>query len=192
MCLEQLANFNKYQINATGRVITFQHHYIKELCKTQQRTGQLQLLDFSKCQAVENAHSYHPWFKDVSQNLFYIHHTDNVATAVAQAFVDKCKETDFDGWIQTVLPKPTPISVRSHINQDNFAEVLGIFWKRNIQEWKTNPVLIPIPIQELFNLTQLSEWVERLCNRPLSNPARLAAVHQMWLSKNSKLANELL
>jgi hypothetical protein len=114
-----------------------------------------------------------------------------MSAAIVQAFIHKRKMPDFDNWVQTMLPH-IPVGIMSRVNQDNLADVLSIFWKKNIQSWQSNSKLIPIPFRDLVDQTGLTKWVERLCNQPLSDPARLAQTQQAWLDKNSALASALL
>jgi hypothetical protein len=193
VCLEQLDNFGRYSINHVGMIATsLEDNYFKELCKRQQKTNQLQTLDQARCFAIENAHTYYDWFRDLTANLFYIDHDDSISTQVAQAFVDKRTPDNFESWVQRIMPNHTPPSMLSQITQDNFADILSIFWKRNIREWQSNPALTPIPFRDLFDLSSLTHWVEQLCGQPISNPDQLSATHQAWLSKNSKLAMALI
>jgi hypothetical protein len=193
ICLEQLDNFDRYSINDTGMVVTsLEDNYFKELCKRQQKTNQPQTLDFDQCVAIENAHNYFDWFRDITTNLFYIHHTESISTQVAQAFVDKRKPENFDQWVQRIMPAHTPPSMLSQITQDNFADILSVFWKKNIREWQSNSALTPIPFCDLFDLSLIAPWVEQLCGQPISDHGRLSNTHQTWLNKNSKLARALL
>jgi hypothetical protein len=124
--------------------------------------------------------------------LFYIHHDESISTQVAQAFVDKRKPDNFDSWVQRIMPNHTSPLMLSQITQDNFADILSIFWKKNIGEWQSNPALTSIPFGDLFDLSLITPWVEKLCGQPISDPDQLAATHQAWLNKNSKLATALL
>lgn len=193
VCLEQLDNFDRYSVNSTGMIVTsLEDNYFKELCKRQQKTNQQHSLDFDRCLTIENAHCYYDWFQDITTNLFYIHHDDSISTKVAQAFVDKRKPDNFDSWVQRIMPNHTPPSMLSQINQDNFADILSIFWKKNLRDWQSNSALTPIPFKDLFDSASITQWVERLCNQPISDPDRLANTHQAWLNKNSTLATALL
>jgi len=167
-------------------------NYFKELCKQQQKTNQPQTLNQARCLAIENAHNYYDWFLDITSNLFYIHHDESISTQVAQVFVDKRKQENFESWVQRIMPNNIPSSMLAQITQDNFANILSIFWKKNIGEWQSNPMLTPIPFRDLFDFSSITPWVEQLCGQPISDPDKLADTHRAWLNKNSKLATALL
>jgi len=193
VCLEQINSFDRYSIDDNGMIETaLDDNYFKELCKTQQQTDQSQTIDPDRCFEIENAHSYFDWFGTMTTNLFYIHYEDSKTPAVVQAFANKRKQSEFDNWIQKIMPSHVPTVLLSQINQNNFVDALGIFWKKNIQQWQANSMLTPIPLQDLFDLTALTKWVERLCNQPLSNPKQLSDTYQAWLNKNLRLATALL
>lgn len=192
VCLEQLQGFDRYQIDANGTIRTsLGDNYLKELCKAEQRTTQRQPLINDCCASVENAHSYHSWFHELTNNLFYIHHDDADTLAIVRTFIQKRAESNIDLWIKQTMPRHIPETIIAKINQENFDNVLSIFWKKNIQEWQSNSLLTPIPIRDLFNIVKLTKWVETLCGQPLSNPTQLANTHQMWLNKNSILLTSL-
>lgn len=191
-CLEQISNFNRYIIDDNGMVQSpVENTYLKEFCKEEQRTKQHRAVDIDQCAEVENAHSYHSWFPDLTTNLFYIHYSDADSLSVVQTFIRKRAESDFNAWIKQTMPTHIPDKLLGQINQENFANVLDIFWKKNINEWQSNPMLTPIPLQDLFELTSLTKWAVQLCNQPLTDPAKLTNTHQTWLSKNFDLLTSL-
>lgn len=193
VCLEQISNFNNYHIDATGKIyMSHRDNYFKELCRTEQRYKQKQLVDFTQCFPIENSHSYHDWFRDITSNLFYIYYHDLATPMIVETFINKRKGEDFNKWLQEILPTHIPSALQSRVTQHNLIDVLGIFWKKNMHNWQANAALTPIPMTDLFELTALSQWVERLCNQPLSNPAQLAKTHRAWLAKNSNLVSALL
>lgn len=190
--LEQLTGFNRFRIddNGTARSL-LQDNYFKEFCKAEQRTQQRQVLDPDRCFEIENAHSYHPWFQELTTNLFYIKYNEEDALPVINAFICKRLEADFNLWVKLTMPPQTPSVLLDKITLDNFSNVLSIFWKKNMSEWDLNSSLTPIPFRDLFDLPKLSKWVERLCGQPLRDPAQLAKTHQAWLNKNSILSKIL-
>lgn len=190
-CLQQLNNFDRYRFDVNGCTIyPLAYNYLKELCKEEQRTNQHQSVDISRCFEIENAHNYCPWFQQLTSNLFYIHHNDNDTLPIVEAFIRKRPEIDFDLWVKT-MSSHIPSELLDKINPENYRDVLSIFWKKNIRCWQANSLLTPIPFRDLFEISTLTNWVERLCGQPLSNPDQLASMHQAWLDKNSTLLTSL-
>lgn len=193
ICLEQLNSFNRYTINDKGTIRTDDSdNYLKELCKTEKYTNCHQLIDINRCLEIENAHSYHHWFQELTPNLFYIHYNDIYTQIIVQTFMYKRQESDFAMWVKKTMPPNIPRELIEKINQENFSNALSIFWKKNMREWQSNSMLTPIPLQDFFDSKTLTKWVERLCGQPISDKIKFNNTHQAWLDKNSELISTLL
>ena len=193
VCLEQIDNFDRYVIDKTGMVETdIEDNYFKFFCKTQQQLGYTLSIDPTRCFEIENAHSYHDWFANLTPNLFYIHYENDKTSTVVKEFIHKRMKPEVENWIKEIMPPHIPAKLVSKINSNNIEDVLSIFWTKNINRWQANSMLTPIPLQDLFDLSMLTKWVERLCDQPLTDPDRLADTYQAWLSQNSRLANALI
>ena len=190
ICLSQIEqDENAVSVLDNGRVVSA-NEYFKKICSLHYNKSRPDL-DYSKIFPVENSHHLLPWFKQVSDQLYFIDYPDRCQRQIVDIYIAKARRGNIEYvWhreIELGLLDNVHKSLQHKISQENIVEVIKINWKRNLRGWRTDTTLAPIQLSEFFDLEKFAEIVMNVSKLDKINMDLLKKQHNNWTSKNQIL-----
>jgi hypothetical protein len=183
VCIEQLMASSIHTPDQNG-MIELDNYYFKII--TGSNDADLEKIDHSKLQQIENTHYYHEFYRSLTNNIFYIDYPENLQTLIFESYFKKRCDSNYEKMYQQHLPL-IPENIRHLVTVDNIEKILNRLWFRNIRSWRSVESLTKIQFSEILTYNTLTTIVEKIIQQPLSDPERLRLSYQQWADKNLDL-----
>lgn len=191
LCLQQINCSAQFQAKITSTGLTLHNdHYFKEICETLYTANVVMPvdLDLAKISPVENSHYYFDWFSTLTDKLYYINCPDDVVSGLVEIYIAKrhngsltrfvnSNKNTLPNWLQNELTEKTAINISSTL------------WLKQLKNWRSNPNLTAIELEDFFKQDTLQYIVEQLIKQPLTDIAKFNDTQLKWTANNAVLKN---
>jgi hypothetical protein len=186
LCLSQLHNYSNFFLDTNG-AINLERQYFKQI--TQQiyyKNLNQSDIEFSNVNPIENTHYYLDFYTSIAKQIYYIDYPDSYQIKILESVKKKRHNDSWEDFLE-FNKEFLPEFAKQKVTIDNMIDIFLARWNRNLSGWKNNPHIIPVNFLDFFNATKIQAIVEKIIQRPLTDPNVFLTIWQSWLEKNQNL-----
>jgi hypothetical protein len=105
---------------------------------------------------------------------------------IIETYIDKRHQGNRDKFIKVSLAK-IPMTLQKIIPDNKRLEAIGKTWLRHQNIWRNNPVMHPIALVDLFDLSKLKSIVKEITQKDLVSLDQFEGLYYQWIQKNQHL-----
>lgn len=187
LCWSQLFDsWSLYAQRATGRV-WLNNMYFKKTTQAVYQNNQKKFdFDFEKIHPVENSHFWLDCYLDLADRCVFINYPEQIQQNIFEIYLEKVCDNKIQNMINLNIGNQHPY-VASKMNVHNTQKIINHHWLKNVRDWRANPALSAIELEDFFTKSKMENIVRQLIGQDILDQQKFDNIYSNWMANNFKL-----